>query len=131
MLELLEHTEPLHKVTIIPRGPSLGSTMWLPEEDKYTNRKNELIAGLAVGMGGLGGTGVGLGLGEGVPVAIAVSDEVTVAKEKPACAKRSYDLHIGSSLPDEVRIVVFKISAGADAGWPPRAPAISRSQARR
>jgi cell division protease FtsH len=52
LLELLEHTEPLHKVTIIPRGPSLGSTMWLPEEDKYTNRKNELIAGLAVGMGG-------------------------------------------------------------------------------
>jgi cell division protease FtsH len=52
LLELLPHTEPLHKVTIIPRGPSLGSTMWLPEEDKYTNRKNELIAGLAVGMGG-------------------------------------------------------------------------------
>jgi len=52
LLELLPHTEPLHKVTIMPRGPSLGSTMWLPEEDKYTNRKNELIAGLAVGMGG-------------------------------------------------------------------------------
>ena len=52
LLELLQHTEPLHKVTIIPRGPSLGSTMWLPEEDKYTNRKNELLDGLAVGMGG-------------------------------------------------------------------------------
>jgi len=52
LLELLPHTEPLHKVTIIPRGPSLGSTMWLPEEDKYTNRKNELIAGLSVSMGG-------------------------------------------------------------------------------
>ena len=52
LLMLLPHTEPLHKVTIIPRGPSLGSTMWLPQEDKYTNRKNELIAGLAVGMGG-------------------------------------------------------------------------------
>ena len=52
LLELLPHTEPLHKVTIIPRGPSLGSTMWLPEEDKYTNRKNELVASLAVGMGG-------------------------------------------------------------------------------
>src|SRR5450432_2764862 len=52
LLELLPHTEPLHKVTIIPRGPSLGSTMWLPEEDKYTNRKNELVAGLAVKMGG-------------------------------------------------------------------------------
>ena len=52
LLELLPHTEPLHKVTIIPRGPSLGSTMWLPEEDKYTNRKNELLASLTVKMGG-------------------------------------------------------------------------------
>src|SRR5437660_1524024 len=52
LLELLEHTEPLHKVTIIPRGPSLGSTMWLPEEDKYTNRKAELLASLSVSMGG-------------------------------------------------------------------------------
>ncbi|MEM9481824.1 MAG: cell division protein FtsH, partial [Verrucomicrobiota bacterium] len=45
-------TEPLHKVTIIPRGPSLGSTMWLPEEDKYNNRKNELVDNLIVTMGG-------------------------------------------------------------------------------
>ncbi len=52
LLVLLEHTEPLHKVTIIPRGPSLGSTMWLPEEDKYTMRKNELLDNLAVDMGG-------------------------------------------------------------------------------
>ena len=52
LLELLPNTEPLHKVTIIPRGPSLGSTMWLPEEDKYTNRKNELLASLIVKMGG-------------------------------------------------------------------------------
>jgi cell division protease FtsH len=52
LLELLEHTEPLHKVTIIPRGPSLGSTMWLPEEDKYTNRKAELLDSLTVSMGG-------------------------------------------------------------------------------
>jgi cell division protease FtsH len=52
LLELLEHTEPLHKVTIIPRGPSLGSTMWLPMEDKYTQRKNELLDNLVVDMGG-------------------------------------------------------------------------------
>src|SRR5450631_571424 len=61
LLELMPHTEPLHKVTIIPRGPSLGSTMWLPEEDKYTNRKNELIAGLAVGKGGRGAKKIVLG----------------------------------------------------------------------
>jgi cell division protease FtsH len=41
LIEILEHTDPLHKVTIIPRGPSLGSTMWLPEEDKFTHRKSE------------------------------------------------------------------------------------------
>ena len=52
LLEVLENTEPLHKVTIIPRGPSLGSTMWLPEEDKYNMRKNEILDSLIVDMGG-------------------------------------------------------------------------------
>jgi len=52
LLELLEHTEPLHKVTIIPRGPSLGSTMWLPEEDKYNSRRKELLDHLVVIAGG-------------------------------------------------------------------------------
>ncbi|MGK0185524.1 MAG: cell division protease FtsH, partial [Verrucomicrobiales bacterium] len=51
-LMVLDNTEPLHKVTIIPRGPSLGATMWLPVEDKYTNRKNELLDSLIVTMGG-------------------------------------------------------------------------------
>lgn len=49
---LLEHTDPLHKVTIIPRGPSLGSTMFLPEEDKFTYRQKELVDQLCVAMGG-------------------------------------------------------------------------------
>ena len=52
LCEVLEYTDPLHKVTIIPRGPSLGSTMYLPVEDKYTNRKNELLDRLVVIMGG-------------------------------------------------------------------------------
>ncbi len=52
LLCLLENTDPLHKVTIIPRGPSLGSTMWLPEQDKYTQRKSELLDQLVVIMGG-------------------------------------------------------------------------------
>ena len=50
--ELLEHTDPLHKVTIIPRGPALGVTMFLPEEDKYTQRKFEMLDHLVVAMGG-------------------------------------------------------------------------------
>ena len=50
--ELLDHTDPLHKVTIIPRGPALGVTMYLPEEDKYTQRKFEMLDHLVVAMGG-------------------------------------------------------------------------------
>ncbi|MCP5541086.1 MAG: ATP-dependent zinc metalloprotease FtsH [Akkermansiaceae bacterium] len=61
LLCLLENTDPIHKVTIIPRGPSLGSTMWLPEEDKFTNRKSELLDQLVVAMGGRVAEEVALG----------------------------------------------------------------------
>src|SRR5271170_5912955 len=40
---LLEHTNPLHKVTIIPRGQTLGSTMSLPEEDVLNHRRKEMM----------------------------------------------------------------------------------------
>lgn len=39
---LLEHTEPLHKVTIIPRGRALGATMTLPERDVLNHTKDEM-----------------------------------------------------------------------------------------
>ena len=52
LCELLENTDPVHKVTIIPRGPSLGSTMNLPTEDKHNHRKRELLDTLAMIMGG-------------------------------------------------------------------------------
>jgi cell division protease FtsH len=44
--------EPVHKVTIIPRGMALGATMQLPERDKYHHRKKELEAMLVVLFGG-------------------------------------------------------------------------------
>jgi cell division protease FtsH len=44
--------EPVHKVTIIPRGMALGSTMQLPERDKYHHRKRELVGMLTVLFGG-------------------------------------------------------------------------------
>ncbi len=49
---LLEHTHPLHKVTIIPRGPYLGATMYLPEGDKYSTQEKEALDSLVVIMGG-------------------------------------------------------------------------------
>lgn len=48
----LEHTHPLHKVTIIPRGQSLGSTMSLPEHDTYNRRRKEMLDMIAVTMAG-------------------------------------------------------------------------------
>ena len=49
---VLEHTHPLHKVTIIPRGQSLGSTMQLPEKDILNRRRKEMFDDLAVTMAG-------------------------------------------------------------------------------
>jgi cell division protease FtsH len=47
-----EGHEPLHKVTIIPRGRALGVTMFLPERDKYSQSKMELEAMIASLFGG-------------------------------------------------------------------------------
>ena len=49
---LLPGTDPLHKVTIIPRGRALGVTMQLPEDDKHTYPRQYLINNLAIMMGG-------------------------------------------------------------------------------
>jgi len=49
---LLPETDPLHKVTIIPRGQALGVTMQLPEDDKHTYPRQYLINNLAIMMGG-------------------------------------------------------------------------------
>jgi len=45
-------SDPLHKVTIIPRGRALGLTMQLPTEDKYTYRKQYVEAQISILMGG-------------------------------------------------------------------------------
>jgi len=48
----LPNADPVHKVTIIPRGRAMGVTQQLPEEDKYIYRKEYMIDRLAVMMGG-------------------------------------------------------------------------------
>ena len=49
---LLPGTDPLHKVTIIPRGRALGVTMQLPMDEQHTYQKNYLYNSLAILMGG-------------------------------------------------------------------------------
>jgi cell division protease FtsH len=48
----LNHTDPVHKVTILPRGRALGYTMVLPTEDKYSTTRNEMLDKLAYMLGG-------------------------------------------------------------------------------
>ena len=52
VLALTEGTEPLHKVTIIPRGQALGATIQLPEKDKYTEGRKQLLGMIVGTMGG-------------------------------------------------------------------------------
>jgi cell division protease FtsH len=48
----LPHAAPVHKVTILSRGRSLGHTLVLPTEDKYTQTRSEMIDTLAYALGG-------------------------------------------------------------------------------
>jgi cell division protease FtsH len=49
---LLPRTDPVHKVTIIPRGRALGVTMQLPQEDRYSMDREQILQNIAVLFGG-------------------------------------------------------------------------------
>ena len=48
----LPHTDPVHKITIMPRGRALGYTMVLPDDDRYSITRNQLLDKLAYSLGG-------------------------------------------------------------------------------
>jgi cell division protease FtsH len=48
----LPNTDPVHKITILPRGRALGYTMVLPESDKYSTTRSEMLDQLAYMLGG-------------------------------------------------------------------------------
>ena len=48
----IDEVDPIHKVSIIPRGRALGVTMLLPEEDRHSHNKRALLGQLAMTMGG-------------------------------------------------------------------------------
>ena len=50
--KLLDRTDPVHKVTIIPRGRALGVTMQLPVEDRYSMDREQILQNIAVLFGG-------------------------------------------------------------------------------
>ncbi len=52
LAKLLKNTDPLHKVSIIPRGMALGITMTLPEKDHLTYKKSQLLDRITMTLGG-------------------------------------------------------------------------------
>ena len=50
--KLMTRTDPVHKVTIIPRGRALGVTMQLPEQDRYSMDREQILQNIAVLFGG-------------------------------------------------------------------------------
>src|SRR5690606_15741146 len=48
----MNHTDPVTKVTILPRGRALGYTMVMPQEDRYSKTRQQLLDNLAYAMGG-------------------------------------------------------------------------------
>jgi cell division protease FtsH len=50
--KLMPRTDPVHKVTIIPRGRALGVTMQLPEQDRYSMDREQILQNIAVLFGG-------------------------------------------------------------------------------
>jgi len=57
----LPNADPIHKVTIIPRGLALGLTLQLPTEDKYTISKQHILTTITVLMGGRAAEQLALG----------------------------------------------------------------------
>jgi cell division protease FtsH len=49
---LVPHGDPVHKVTIIPRGMAMGYTMPLPQEDRYLVTKDQMLDQVAMSLGG-------------------------------------------------------------------------------
>ncbi len=60
--KLLPDTDPIHKVTIIPRGRALGLTQQLPLDEKHTYPKNYLLNSLSILMGGRAAEEIVLGI---------------------------------------------------------------------
>lgn len=57
----LPHTDPVHKVTIVPRGRAMGSTHQLPERERYLWRREDLLDRIAMTLGGRAAEGLVFG----------------------------------------------------------------------
>ncbi len=131
---LAKNTDPVHKVTIIPRGPALGITQQLPKEDRLSMSRDFAKARLAVLMGGRVAeeivfgqftTGAGndikqasnlarrmvteFGMSDIIgPISYASDEESVFLGRDFGSRSRSYSETISNQIDDEVRKFVFE-----------------------
>jgi cell division protease FtsH len=130
LAKLIKEADPLHKVTIIPRGRSLGATEQLPEEDRHSFPESYLLAKLVVSLGGRAAEelvfgdvtsgaqndlkvatemsrrmvlrwGMSKKLG---PVAYVTEEESYISRELPTA--RSFSEHTAMLIDDEVKRII-------------------------
>ncbi len=128
-----EGCDPVHKITIIPRGRSLGLTAVLPGEDKFNHTKSQLKAQLVYGLGGLAaeeevlgefGTGVGndlsrvtslsrrmiceMGMSErlGPRTFGANSNSVFLGRDMGGSQEKTYSEEMSRIIDEEVKVLI-------------------------
>ena len=132
---LLKHADPVHKVTIIPRGRAGGYTLMLPKEDRSYATRSELIDRLKVAMGGrvaeevvLGEISTGAsqdikqasrivrsmikeyGMSENLgPIAYGESDDRQVFLGRGYGSDRNYSENVASEIDSEIRKYMDKV----------------------
>ena len=139
--KLLEkNSDPVHKVTIIPRGPALGLTQQLPKEDRLSMSRDFAMARLAVCMGGRVAeeivfgqftTGAGndikqasnlarrmvteFGMSDVIgPISYSADEEsVFLGRDFNSSGKRSYSEAVANQIDDEVRKFIMNAHAEA------------------
>ncbi|MFT7668710.1 MAG: cell division protease FtsH [Planctomycetota bacterium] len=99
----IENVDPPHKVTIVPRGRALGSTMMLPEKESYHMQKKRLVGQLAVLFGGRASEQVFCG-----DISAGASDDIKRATE----LARAMVTELGMS--DEVGPINYAERQGSD-----------------
>ena len=123
----LPESDPLHKVTIIPRGRALGVTMQLPEKDKYSQSKRYLTSRLSILFAGrvaeemiLGKDGVSTGASNDIQVATTIARKMVtewgfsdalgpIAYEEPKGEVfLGYDISKRKNMADETALLVDK-----------------------
>ncbi|UPA18242.1 ATP-dependent zinc metalloprotease FtsH [Borrelia puertoricensis] len=127
----LEYSDPLHKVTIIPRGRALGVAFSLPREDRLSINKNQILDKIKICYGGyaseqinLGFTTAGVqndlmqatnlakkmvtewGMGEDVGPIFLVDDEAPIFLPKEFSKSRAYSEHTADRVDREVKRIL-------------------------